>query len=151
MSWKNEVKTNNDINFATNALRFKTRKEAEAYGADLYSRWTSVTEYRAKRCNDPVNYTFKDGRLESVVAITLIRVEGESHECDQPVTVASWEEADKLLYRWSESAPKDGSYHKCDLVLQRGNDKPLKGQYCLHHWSDQKPNARATALYASAI
>lgn len=57
MSWKNEVIADSSGQWVTNALRFATEREARDYGANLYSRWTAVREYRATECDDPVNYT----------------------------------------------------------------------------------------------
>ena len=60
-SWKAEVKVFGEGGYHTNALRFKTKKEAEAYAKDLRSRWTLVDEWRVKRCKDPVNYRWEGG------------------------------------------------------------------------------------------
>jgi hypothetical protein len=49
-----------------NALRFATAEEAEAYAKNLYSRWTAMTKYEIKGCDDPVNYRWTDEGLESV-------------------------------------------------------------------------------------
>jgi hypothetical protein len=38
-----------------NQLRFRTKKEAENYGQDLFMRWMSVREKRVVRSKDPVN------------------------------------------------------------------------------------------------
>ena len=54
-------------NSASNSLRFATREEAEAYGADLWRRWLAVVDRRVVTSDDPVNYAIVDG--------TLVRVE----------------------------------------------------------------------------
>jgi hypothetical protein len=67
MAWKNEVQADNSGTWSTNALRFATKEEAEAYGLDLYQRWTLVREYRATETDEPVNYRFVDGRVVPLV------------------------------------------------------------------------------------
>lgn len=52
-SWKAEVIADSSGNWASNALRFRTKEACERYAADLYSRWTAVREYRATECDDP--------------------------------------------------------------------------------------------------
>lgn len=44
--------------WATNALRFATKEEAEAYGNDLGSRWMAMGEGEVRETADTVNYTF---------------------------------------------------------------------------------------------
>jgi hypothetical protein len=58
MSYACHVWTDNGVKGATNALRFATKKETLAYGAELSSRWFSVTKYEAVRCPDPVRDVF---------------------------------------------------------------------------------------------
>ena len=66
MSYKSEVQTVNDPKWYTNTLRFKTEKEAQEYGLDLFSRWTATVAHRAAPSGDAVNYTFTGGRLKSL-------------------------------------------------------------------------------------
>ena len=66
MSYAAEVIADNSGKFVGNALRFATREEAEAYARDLFSRWTLVRETRVVESTDPVNYTFKNGKLEKI-------------------------------------------------------------------------------------
>jgi hypothetical protein len=54
-SYKVGVKTGNDMNWASNGLRFKTAEEAEAYGLDLAMRWTAVREYEVQESDDEPN------------------------------------------------------------------------------------------------
>lgn len=54
-SWAPEVIADRSGTWAGNALRFATRKEAEEYAKDLYSRWTLVSEWRVVESSDPVN------------------------------------------------------------------------------------------------
>lgn len=49
---------------ATNALRFATRAEADAWGFDLLCRWTAPESYEIRESDDPVTHTIKDGKLE---------------------------------------------------------------------------------------
>jgi len=62
-SFKAEVQADSSGTWASNALRFATTEEAEAYAEDLASRWTLVRETRVVASDDPVNV--KDGRLVS--------------------------------------------------------------------------------------
>ena len=55
VSWAAEVIADSSGKFCGNALRFATKEEAEVYARDLFSRWTSVKEYRVVESADPVN------------------------------------------------------------------------------------------------
>jgi len=44
--FKVEVIADSSGEWVGNQLRFATKEEAEAYGRDLFSRWTLVREYR---------------------------------------------------------------------------------------------------------
>ena len=68
MSFKPEVIADTSANWCGNALRFATREEAEANVQDLMMRWFAVTETRAVEGDDPVNYRYVDGRLESLTS-----------------------------------------------------------------------------------
>lgn len=57
-SFKTEVCVDNK--WASNALRFATRREAELYGAELLSRWFVPTDARPAESDDPVNYRFNE-------------------------------------------------------------------------------------------
>jgi hypothetical protein len=48
---------------------------AEANVRDLMMRWFAVRETRVVESNDPVNYRYVDGRLESLTSAELITVE----------------------------------------------------------------------------
>ena len=58
MSYKAEVIADSSGEFYGNALRFATREEAQAYVADLYSRWTAVRETRVVESSDTVNHRY---------------------------------------------------------------------------------------------
>jgi len=65
MSWRWEMCDNGK--WISNAVRFPTNGEAEAYGNDLAWRWTAMpTPARVAYSDDPVNYRFIDGKLEAV-------------------------------------------------------------------------------------
>ena len=61
-SWKTEVCTmyQGEKSWASNALRFATKIEAEKAGRELLSRWYVPIDSRAAESNDPVNYVFDD-------------------------------------------------------------------------------------------
>jgi hypothetical protein len=64
MSFKVEVIADNSGEWVGNALRFPTKKAAEIYAKDLYSRWTAVKEWRVKPSKDPVgNEQYEDQKL----------------------------------------------------------------------------------------
>ena len=61
-SWKTEVCTihNGEKFWASNALRFATKIEAEKAGHELLSRWYVPIDSRAAQSEDAVNYIFDD-------------------------------------------------------------------------------------------
>jgi hypothetical protein len=71
MSWKPEVIVDGSGKWCGNALRFATRQEAEANVGDLMMRWFAVRETRVIECDEPVNYRYVDGRLESLKSEAL--------------------------------------------------------------------------------
>ena len=46
MKYKVEVMVAGDGKWYSNGLTFDTKEQAEAYGVDLFCRWTQTTEYR---------------------------------------------------------------------------------------------------------
>ncbi len=54
-SFMAEVQTGTDPKWYTNALRFKTEQEAQAYAVDLAWRWTLVVDYRVSESDDEPN------------------------------------------------------------------------------------------------
>jgi hypothetical protein len=66
MSWKPEVIADTSGQWCGNALRFATREEAEANVRDLIMRWFAVRDTRVVDSDEPVNYRYVDGRLESI-------------------------------------------------------------------------------------
>lgn len=57
-SWKVQIKTKGDDDFVDNELRFGKKEDAAAYAADLYRRWTSLTEFCITGSDDEPNATF---------------------------------------------------------------------------------------------
>jgi hypothetical protein len=43
-----------------NAVRLATREEAQRYGCDLFSRWTTPDAWRIVSVHEPVNYRFDE-------------------------------------------------------------------------------------------
>ena len=68
MSFKPEVIADASGKWSGNALRFATREEAEANVRDLMMRWFAVRETRIVESDDPVNYRYVNGRLESLTS-----------------------------------------------------------------------------------
>jgi hypothetical protein len=66
MSFKPEVIADSSGKWCGNALRFATPEEAEANVRDLMMRWFAVRETRVVESDDPVNYRYVDGLLESL-------------------------------------------------------------------------------------
>jgi hypothetical protein len=54
-SWKPEIRVIDDPKWYDNAVRFKTRPEAEKYASDLFTRWTTAEGWRVVETDDPVN------------------------------------------------------------------------------------------------
>jgi hypothetical protein len=68
VSWKAEVQTAGDgDHWSTNALRFATKAEADAYGLDLAMRWTAVKDVRSTECDDTVTHAIIDGKVENIL------------------------------------------------------------------------------------
>jgi len=74
-------------------------------------------------------------------SIVLTRAEGPAAECDKPLKVSSWTDADRVLRQWSETAPKDcRTYDKCDFVITYEDGETYEGRYDLKHWTCEYPN-----------
>ncbi len=65
MSWKPEVIADSS-GWASNALRFATKEEAEQNALDLSMRWIAVRDTRATESSDPVNYSYVNRKLEAI-------------------------------------------------------------------------------------
>ena len=65
--------------------------------------------------------------------ITLVRGEGPTEECDQPVMVGSYAEASAVLARWARTAPASGGYDKCDFSVSWEDGETYEGRYDLQN------------------
>jgi hypothetical protein len=52
--WKVWVRTVGEKNFATNAMVYKTKEEAEEEAKDLFARWTAVEEWKVEEVQPEV-------------------------------------------------------------------------------------------------
>lgn len=78
---------------------------------------------------------------KEVQSITLTRAEGPSAECDKPQAVTGWQEADMVLKRWAETAPKDcQTYDKCDFTITYSDGETYTGRYDLKNWLCEFPD-----------
>ena len=66
MSWKHEVIAESSGEWCGNGLRFATKQEAEDNVYDLAMRWYAVRMTRVVESDEPVNYTYHDGKLRAV-------------------------------------------------------------------------------------
>lgn len=73
-----------------------------------------------------------------VKLITITRAEGLIEECDKPETATTFDHANGILSRWSETSPKDGSYDKCDFSVEYEDGENYTGRYDLVHWSKER-------------
>ena len=85
-------------------------------------------------------------KLIKVRSITLTRAEGRHEEVGKPITLLKgqhpdmWAAADKVLYGWSTTAPKEGGYDKCDFVIEYDDGEKYTGRFDLYHHSIEFPN-----------
>ncbi len=54
-SFRVGCKTRGDSDWAYNGLRFATKEEAEAYGRDLFSRWTALEKWEVHESEEEPN------------------------------------------------------------------------------------------------
>lgn len=79
-------------------------------------------------------------------SITLTRAEGRIEETGKPIMLHKWQHpdiwaaADKVLFDWSSTAPKDGSYHKVDFTVEYEDGKTYTGRYDLVHHTRRYPS-----------
>ena len=85
MSFKVEVRGRGETTWASNALRFRTRKEADAYGSDLYSRWMGAEAVRTATSRDPVTYVWTGrtaerltGKVHHLGGLNIPEIDGSS-------------------------------------------------------------------------
>ncbi len=60
-SWKPQVKVNGT--WSSNALVFDTEEEAKQSAQALFGRWLLCTDHRAIVSDEPVNYSYRNGKL----------------------------------------------------------------------------------------
>lgn len=60
-SYKADVVADASGEWNSNALRFATPEEADAYGRHLWSRWTLVTAMRVTETDEPVTARWETG------------------------------------------------------------------------------------------
>jgi len=86
-------------------------------------------------------------------SITLQRAEGTIGRDDfGPKTVTAkeggnvWEQADRLLFDWSQTAPRGGGYDKVDFTVNYEDGETYSGRYDLVHWSEEYPSLAKEVL-----
>lgn len=85
------------------------RQEAEKLGEKLEEVKAKIETKRLEQV--------RASRPPKVNEITLTRAEGPSSECRKPVTVRTFASADSILRQWARTAPDDGAYDKCHIIL----------------------------------
>lgn len=78
--------------------------------------------------------------------ISITNIEGGLPDHQAHQTVTSWAAADALLYKWARNAPKDGSYHKCDFIVQFCDGTTHRGRFDLQHISHGCPSLQSHIL-----
>ena len=80
-------------------------------------------------------------------SITLQRAEGTIGRDDfSPDTVRAagdrsvWQQADRQLLEWAQTAPQGGGYHKVDFIVAYEDGNIYRGRYDLKHWSVEYPS-----------
>ncbi|NTX17916.1 hypothetical protein [Burkholderia cepacia] len=77
----------------------------------------------------------------AVTKIRLRRAEGCA-SC-RWVEVDSWAAADAQLRTWSNTAPEDFAYDKCDFEVEWESGAQYHGRYDLQHWKVKSPDLAA--------
>ena len=83
-------KTKEDSTFATNALRFRTEAEAEAYARNLFMRWLGASEWKVMPHTDKPNYEIVNNELRA------IKESSDDHD-DWLMIKPKFDEAEKVL------------------------------------------------------
>ena len=128
MSWAPEVIADSTGKFVGNALRFATKKEAEDNVHDLFMRWTLVRETRVVESTDPVNYCYKNGKLEKAEEAPA-ESPVQSPETTEPQT-PELDEYDEQAYRFL--ARHNISFHVVLLDCRNNpawNETALRNHY----------------------
>lgn len=67
-----------------------------------------------------------------VSEVTLKRLEGNVHKDSfEPVVLKSFDEADRMLRQWAETAPDDGCYFEIEYEVRFEDGETLGGTYQL--------------------
>ena len=74
--------------------------------------------------------------------ITLERLEGLGEACSKPQTFASFEDADRLLWAWAETAPKNSGYDKTRARVRWPDGTDYTLRINLVHHSRELPSLR---------
>ena len=106
--------------------------------ADLQRKAKAADHAAAQRAE-----AAKEAAKPAALAITLERLEGPSDECGKPQTLASFEDADRLLMAWSETAPKNGGYSKTRARVVWPDGTEYSCRLDLVHHSRELPSLRA--------
>lgn len=83
--------------------------------------------------------------------ITVTRVEGPSKDCRKPIVCDSFDAANVVLRKWSETVGEDVGYDKCDFSIFDDTLDPkspieYNGRYDLYHWSKEFPDLKSHVL-----
>ena len=96
--------------------------------------------------NNP-GYSPRAGGKIKARSITLQRAEGAIGRDDfSPRTITAkegknvWEQADCLLFEWSQTAPRGSGYHKVDFTVKYEDGETYSGRYDLVHWNEEYPS-----------
>jgi hypothetical protein len=120
-------KTRQDSTFATNALRFATKEEAEAYARNLFMRWLGASEWKVEPDTDPPNYVFANGQA------TPIKESSEDH--DEQIQEDEWGGGFQT-YKDAHKEVQAGL--RADMVKQRNKTLALMVQVIRGEISKQK-------------
>jgi len=75
--------------------------------------------------------------------ITITRAEGPINVCGKAHECVTFEAADALLRRWSNTAPEGGCYDKCDFtIVDETVNFNYAGRYDLKHWREEAPSLK---------
>jgi hypothetical protein len=106
--------------------------------ADLQRKAKAADHAAAQRAE-----AAREAAKPAALAITLERLEGPADECGKPQALASFEDADRLLMAWSETAPKNGGYSKTRARVVWPDGTEYSFRLDLVHHTCQMPSLRA--------
>lgn len=105
-----------------------------------------LIEFKCPEC-DGSGHHAKDCPKRQILKVYVERAEGMAHEC-VPKTFDQLAKADAHLLVQSRTAPKDGSYDKCDVVVEFTDGIKHGIRFDLTH--DFKPGDLLEALRSEA-